>query len=629
MQENKKIRTITEFSLKYQLHFWIPYIMLSILLLSYLYLSSFTILSWVSLFIIIIVTFFIRAKILRSRLLYRIPIWLLFIAISITVITLTKPSIKNKSAVAFDNPKYTDTVQTEYGLVSGVYNKDKSVKIYAGIPYASPPVGELRWKAPQIPQKWEGVLKADHFSNCAEQRKIPTIVSKLLSLSMGTDIMKNSSINDTEQTSEDCLYLNIWTGSKTNKNDKRPVIVYIHGGSFTSGSGSIDIYNGESMAKKGAVFVTINYRLGIFGFLADPKLSAESDYGTSGNYGLLDQIAALKWVQKNIANFGGDPNNVTIAGESAGSMSVNILQASPLAKGLFKRVIGESGANFGSRGIKGAPMQDLSSAEQTGLELTKDLKVSSLNELREEPASDLLKASKRLSTRPIIDGYVLPDSIYSIYASGKENDVPTLIGYNANESSIFISLPWPLSWIPSYSSLNAVDYKAAINKTYGSKADDFLDIYSASDNAKALQSQLSSGTMQWFGWHMFTWARLLSQSSTSNIYFYHFSRIQPGSNTMKQLGASHGSEIAYAYGNLDKNKLEYTDYDYKLSDTMLSYWYNFAATGNPNGNGLPTWDAFDIEHEKNTMEFGDQVEMRSTPNQDKINFFDEYEASIR
>lgn len=629
MSSSEEKFTLPKPKSKFQLHFWIPYIIISVFLLAFLYLIQFTVIRGVLLSLILLIIFLIRKKIIEKKLIYRIPIWLIFIIVSVTALAITKPSSVNLPATDSENPEYTDVVQTEYGPVSGVFNSDKSVKIFAGIPYAAPPVDDLRWKAPQEPEKWDGVLKADHFSDCAVQRQIPTAISKLLYTNMGTDILSPSSINANEKISEDCLYLNIWTSSEAASEDKRPVIVYIHGGSYTSGSGSIDIYSGQSMAEKGAVFVTINYRLGILGFFANSELTEESDYGASGNYGILDQIAALKWVKNNISAFGGDPGNITIAGESAGSMSVNILQASPLSKGLFQRVIGESGALFGSRGIKGAAMPTLTSAEQSGLELEKALNVSSLNELRDVSASDLLKASQNIRTQPIVDGYVLPDTIYNIYASGKENDVPTLIGHNENESSLFISFPWPMSLISKYSAVSAADFKSKINDTYGSKANEFLNIYPANNDEQALESQLISGSIHWFDWHMYTWAKLQSQTGNSNVYTYYFSHVQPGTSKIRELGAFHGSEIAYAYGNLDKINLPYEDYDYKLSDTMQSYWYNFAATGNPNGEGLPKWNAFDIKNEKTTMELGDQIEMILTPNKDKMNFFDEYEASIR
>lgn len=555
-------------------------------------------------------------------------IFLLFIAIPIILSIINKPAPINLPAVNYKNPEYTQPIKTKYGSISGVYNSNKTVKIFTGIPYAAPPVGDLRWKAPQPPEKWEGILSADKFSNCAVQNRIPTVISKVLSLKMGTDILSHSGISTAEKISEDCLYLNIWTNSNDEKKDKHPVIIYIHGGSYTSGSGSINFYNGESMAKKGAVFVTINYRLGIFGFYANRELTKESDYNASGNYGILDQIMAIKWIKENVSAFGGDPENITIAGESAGSMSVNILQASPLAKGLFQRVIGESGSVFGSRGLKGSIMPTLSIAEKSGSELEKMLEVSSLEDLRSLPSDKLLEVSKNFRNRPIVDGYVLPDTIYNIYASGEENDVPALIGYNGNESSLFICLPWPLSLASQYSAVNAEEFKQKIQATYGNKTDDFFSIYSAGNNDEALKSQLESGAIHWFAWHMYTWANLQSKTGKENVYTYYFTHIQPGSSQLIEWGAFHGSEIAYAYGNLDKIDLSYKDYDYRLSDTMQSYWYNFAATGNPNGAGLPQWSAYNINNEKTTMELGNQIKMIATPNKDEMDFFTKYEASI-
>jgi para-nitrobenzyl esterase len=624
-----KISKTPKTPLKYQLHFWIPYTFIFLFLILFAFLNQYTTTTWILLIFIILLTFLAKNKILGKKLILRLPIWLIISALSITAITLTKPPLINIEAVDSKNPEYTEAVPTKYGFVSGVYNSDKSVEVFAGIPYAAPPIGELRWKAPLEPATWKDVLKADHFSDCAMQNTIPTIISKLLYQSMGTDIMRHTSIEDNEKISEDCLYLNIWRNSDISANDKRPVIVYIHGGSYTTGSGSIDIYNGESMAKKGAIFITINYRLGIFGYYASPDLTAEADYGASGNYGILDQIAALQWIKANIAAFGGDPDNVTVAGESAGSFSVNILQASPLAKGLFQRVIGESGANFGSRGIKGRPMQTKAAAEKSDSELQDNLKKYSLKELRSVSASDLIKASRTIECRPIVDGYVLPDTVYNIYASGEENDVPALIGYNANESSIFISLPWPISLIPAYASLSADDFKLAVNGAYGNKSMDFFKAYPDNNQKQALESQLKSGTIQWFGWQMYTWSKLQSQSDRSKVYTYYFTHVQPGPSQMRKLGAFHGSEVAYAYGNLDKINLPYKAYDYELSDVMLSYWYNFAANGNPNGDGLPEWSAYDVNNKKTTMEFGDRIEMEATPNIDQMALFDDCESTLR
>lgn len=605
--------------------FWIPYTLLILFSLTLLYFNVFTFLRAAVVLLFIPLIFLGKGFIQKKKRVIRIPLWLILFIIVSAAFLITEPALKNRPAVSTRHPIDTNTIETQSGLLAGVYNSDKSVKVFAGIPYAAPPVGDLRWKAPQEPLKWNGIRKADHFSDSAPQNHFPAAITKLLALQLGTDELTEV-VSDNEKSSEDCLYLNIWTAS-TETSAKLPVIVYIHGGSYKTGSGSLDIYNGENMAKKGVIFVTINYRMGIFGFLASPELTAESGYKASGNYGILDQIAALKWIKNNIRAFGGDPENVTIAGESAGSMSVNILQASPLAKGLFQRVIGESGANFGSRGIRGKAMDTLDKAEQTGTDFEASFQHSSIDDLRKLPAADLLKASKNYTMRPIVDGYVLPDTVYHIYASGKENDVPALIGYNADESTLFTALPFPFSLSPDYSIASAASFRAEVGQTYGSAAQDFLTVFPASNNTQAKISELESGTIQCFGWHVHTWARLQSQKAHSGVYTYYFDRVQPGSSSLQKLGAFHGSEIPYAYGNLKKTGIAYQSADYKLSEIMSGYWINFAATGNPNGKGLPQWDAFDPEKDR-TLELNDNIHMIALPDKDKLPFFDQYESSI-
>ncbi|BCN29251.1 carboxylesterase/lipase family protein [Anaeromicropila herbilytica] len=611
---------------KIGLGFWIPYIILIFITMILFCFSSFPLLQLAIISIIISITLFIKKLISSNKWFIRILLWIILYLVVVATFICIKPSFKNRPAITSKNTVATSPVETRYGPVSGVYNSDKSVKVFAGIPYAVPPVGNLRWKAPQEPQKWSGIRKADQFSDCPAQTYVPSIITNLLAFQEGTQQL-TPLLSNNEKSSEDCLYLNIWAPSKR-ASKKRPVIVYIYGGSFLNGSGSIDVYNGENMAKKGAVFITINYRLGIFGFMASPELTKESGYNASGNYGILDQIAALKWVKNNISAFGGDPENITIAGESAGSMSVNMLQASPLSKGLFERVIGESAANFGSRGIKGSAMETLDEAEEIGTKFENVLKEKSLSDLRKMSTTDLLKASKNFSMRPIIDGYVLPDSIYNIYASGKEVDVPTLIGYNSNESSVYLLMPFPFTLLDKTSFLSAKDFTSAIKETYQGASNKFLEYFPATNDSQAKKSQLTSGTLQWFGWHMHTWAKLQTQTGKSNVYTYYFDHIQPGNSTFQKLGAYHSSEISYAYDNLNTSDLNYNSNDYKLADIMSTYWYNFASTGNPNGAGLPEWDPYDAGEEK-TLKLDNDVKMIPTPHLDQIKFFDTYESYLR
>ena len=608
-------------------HYWIPLVLLSILMLTVLMLSQITIVRVIAFALIIAVVFFLKRFVSQLKLGFRILYWPVMLVVVSATLVLTNPTSHDKYLIGSEKEVITKAVQTKYGRISGVYNADRSVREFAGIPYAKSPVGNLRWKIPQKPAVWKGVRIADHFQDCEVQSNLPTPISKLMYLTMGTDELSHSSIGDDEKTSEDCLYLNIWTGARSD-NERRPVIVYIHGGSFTTGSGSIDTYNGENMAKKGAVFVTINYRLGIFGFYANPELSKESGYNASGNYGILDQIAALQWIKENIALFGGDPDNVTISGESAGSMSVSILQASPLAKGLFERVIGESGVFFGSQGFKHGSMQTLASAEKDGLNLEHSLNKGSVAKLRKMSASDLLNAAKTISPRPMFDGYVLHDTVYNTFEKDEENDVPALIGSNANESTLFLSLPWPVSMSPSYSTMNTTAFHKIINKTYGSFANNFYQLFPADNDKESIKSELESGTTQWFAWHMHTWAGLQSSKGKSKVYYYYFNKIQPGSSGMRALGAYHSSEIAYAYNNLNKVDLMYTSSDYRLSDTMSLYWLNFARSGNPNGSGLPDWESYNIKTDQ-VMQLGDSIRMIPTPNKTQLSFFDDYEAYLR
>src|SRR5215510_7291041 len=357
----------------------------------------------------------------------------------------------------------SDPVRVEQGLLSGKTSTHPEVRIYRDIPYAAPPVGDLRWKAPQPPAHWQGVRQAAESSHACLQVPYPAAAAlyqaKLPPLS------------------EDCLYLNIWTAAKS-ANDRLPVMFWIHGGGFTRGSGTGIAYDGEILARKGAVVVTINYRLGVFGFFAHPGLTAESEHHASGNYGLLDQIAALQWVKKNIAAFGGDPGRVTIFGESAGSWAVNALMASPLARGLFHRAIGESGGLF-------SPMEVLADAEKTGEKLAISLKANQgtpkdvVKALRAIPAEDVLKATDHDIARAIVDGFVLPQRVSEIFAQGRQNDVPLLVGNNADEG---------ITLVPQAANMKATSYTAGAQMRYGALASEFLKLYPATSDEQTVKS---------------------------------------------------------------------------------------------------------------------------------------------
>jgi para-nitrobenzyl esterase len=486
-----------------------------------------------------------------------------------------------------DHPVNVQEVSTDAGLVSGTMVANGQVMVFKGIPFAAPPVGDLRWKAPVQVTPWEGIRKCDVFPPSAMQAAPKPFM-----------MWSKEFMAPEDPLSEDCLYLNLWTAAK-NAGEKRPVIVWIHGGGFTGGSGSVPLYNGEEMAKKGVVFITINYRLGIFGFLAHPELSKESPNQVSGNYGILDQIAALHWVKKNVAAFGGDPDRVTIAGQSAGSFSVNALVISPLAKGLFHRAIAQSGAMFGSDRMLDS---DLSAMEQTGVDLLNKLKVSGISEMRSKSAEELIKAGTRLGLT--IDNYVLVPPAEA-YAGGKHSDVPLLTGWNAGDNLSFAA------------PLKAADFVASAEKKYGVQAAEFLRLFPAGTDEEARQSQDLLGMMS-FGGANYTWAMVQCASGKNPVYLYYFSHVPPG---LPDYGAFHSAEFGYALKTLWLWDRPFTAYDYQLSESMSSYWVNFAATGNPNGSELPDWKPFDPAT-KQVMIFGDEVKLQQVPYRAQFEFLE-------
>jgi len=489
-------------------------------------------------------------------------------------------------------------VKTGAGAVSGAKSTSTGIYSYKGIPFAAAPVHELRWKAPQPVSSWKGVKKCDAFAASAPQGKpVPFMM------------YTSEFLIPEEPINEDCLYLNVWTPSISTRS-KKPVIVWIHGGGFISGSGSCPIYDGENMAKKGVVFVTINYRLGVFGFLAHPELTKESPTHSSGNYAFLDQIAALKWVQKNIAAFGGDPNRVTIAGQSAGSFSVNALAASPLTKGLFQRVIAESGGMFNRDGRT----LTLQTAEQNGLKIQENVKAASIAEMRKMPADDLVKAVSMGVVGPVVDGYVLPTDVYSIYDAVKQNDVPVLTGWNRDEG------------FPQGGASNPADYKAAAEKQYGELAPAFLQSYPGNTEEEIKQSQLKWSRDNIFAWHAYTWAKLQTAKGKSKVYVYQFDRVPPEN---EKYGAFHSAEIAYALNALHMWRRPWTDADKKIEETMSSYWVNFATYGNPNGKGLPGWKPYN-DLSPAVMEFDEkETGMKPMTAKTGFDFIDKYQEQLR
>ncbi|MEZ0539984.1 carboxylesterase/lipase family protein [Fibrella arboris] len=484
-----------------------------------------------------------------------------------------------------------EVVKITGGTVSGTLNAAGDVHIFRGIPFAAPPVGDLRWKAPQPVKPWTGVRKCDAFG----ASPIQGAPNPFGPWSAEYLIAK-------EPISEDCLYLNVWTGAQSTT-EKRPVLVWIYGGGFGSGGGNVPIYDGEATARKGVIFVSANYRVGPFGFFAHPELTKESGTHGSGNYGLMDQLAALHWVKQNIAQFGGDPSNVTIAGQSAGSMSVNCLVASPLAKGLFTKAIAESGASLAR------PMATLAQAEESGMKTMQALGTSSLAELRAKPAAELLQKGQGSVRGPIIDGYVLPQPMGELFRAGRQNRVTLLTGWNEDEG---------MSFGPPK---NAVDYKRQIRQQYGADAETMLIHYPGETDAQAAASQNNLSRDQIFGAQNYGWANLESGQG-KKVYVYRFSRKLPATGEYARYGAFHTGEVAYAYDNLkfiDHQLRPLNATDDELAKTISAYWVNFIKTGNPDGKGVPHWPAYSGA-DKQIMVLGDKVHAQTLPDAASLDF---------
>jgi para-nitrobenzyl esterase len=481
-------------------------------------------------------------------------------------------------------------VQTANGPLQGIPGKTPSVTVFRGVPYAAPPIGNLRWKAPQPVHSWTGIRRADAFGNVCVQN----------ALKPGS-FYQVEFYESPEPMSEDCLYLNVWTAASS-ASEKRPVMLWLHGGGFVEGSGSLPSFNGERLAGKGVVLVTINYRLGVFGFLAHPELTAEDPSHASGNYGMLDQLEALKWVKANIQNFGGDPENVTIFGQSAGASSVLNLCASPLAKGYFRRAIVQSGGFM--------PAEDLKAAEQTGVNFTKKMGVASLSELRSKPAAEIQHiaipppsgAGANISRFwPIVDGYFLTAPPREVFRGGKENTHSLLAGSNANEGTTFIP-----------PTLTEKQWKTQIESRYGARAEEYFQLYPASSDHDAWE-EATNGVRDLMARTALEVARFEKGQKT---YIYYFDRRPPGHDS-DHYGAYHSAELVFVFDNLDSVKRPWTETDRKLADTMSSYWVNFAKSGDPNHAGLPLWPAFGATPDRG-LELGVEVKPATMPPTERL-----------
>jgi para-nitrobenzyl esterase len=455
------------------------------------------------------------------------------------------------------------TVKTEQGKVHGKTINDGKVKAFLGLPYAAPPAGDLRWKAPEPPAKWKGERDAAKYgARCAQGRVFDDMV-----------------FQDSGE-SEDCLFLNVYAPADSSHKSKLPVMFWIHGGGYAGGASSEPRHNGDFLPTKGVVLVTINYRLGVFGFLATSDLAKEAN-GTAGNYGLLDMVAALEWVKANIKKFGGDPDNVTIFGESAGSFAVSTLMASPMARGLFHKAIGESGAAFSDV----LPTETLSTREADDEAWVATLGVKSLQELRALPTDKVLEATKSKKGRrfpPDIDGKLLTEPVPDTYAAGKQAHVPLLAGWNRDEGSGLAN------------EMTAEKWKAYAATLFGDRAAEFLTLYPGDTDEQAISSATAYGGDSFIAFGTWKWLEAHRKTGESPVYRYHFELAAPPSKFHLGSFAFHSDDIEYVFGTLDTRPgAVWRPEDRKLSEQMMDYWTNFAKTGDPNGPELPAWPKYD------------------------------------
>jgi para-nitrobenzyl esterase len=484
------------------------------------------------------------------------------------------------------------------GVIEGVVSADDKVRTFKGIPFAAPPIGDFRWREPQPVVPWTGVRQAEGYGPRAMQG---FIYSDMVFHDAGP--------------SEDCLYLNLWRPEHVQ--GKLPVMVWIHGGGYAAGSSSEPRQDGGNLCKKGVIVVSMNYRLGVFGFMVHPDLDRESGHG-SGNYGFLDQIAALKWVKANIATFGGDPDNVTIFGESAGSGSVCTLVASPLARGLFNKAIGESGACL-------APNFRLVShaqAEATCAAFAGEVGRSSIAELRAVSAQDLLRAQLKHDDdefQPNIDGYVVPSSGLDIYKAGSQAHVPLMAGWNRDEGA-------PGSYFGNKPQTVA-NYASLAKAKFGASADEFLKVYSAGTDAEARRAAADFQGDEFIAYGTWKWMELHRQTGGSPVYRYKFEQTLPLSADAApgtEPTANHSWEIEYVFRTITWKKLPWRPEDHQVSGLMASYWTNFARTGNPNGEGLPAWPEYGASDGFQVMHLSPTASAHADEHRDRYEFLDKH-----
>ena len=529
------------------------------------------------------------------------------------------PQEKRTPAVAGGNNEATEVVHVAQGDITGVVNKGREVEIFAGIPYAKPPVGDLRWKEPEEPDSWEGVRACDTYGPMAMQPSSSTLYSSLSQI-LGTHDYKVSFLDQyIDEMSEDCLYLNVYRPADYS-GEPLPVVFFIHGGSLTTGNSFYTEYRGESFAEKGVIFVNFAYRLGIFGYMANEELAAESPNGTTGDYGLLDQIMALKWVHENIGAFGGDPDNITIAGESAGSSSVNALCVSPLTEGLFVRAIAESSGIAAKKPYH--TFREMSEALETGKEILKEFDASNVSDLRNISAKKLVTANSQNSDM-CVDGYAIVEQPYLTYEKGENHEQALLNGSNLKEADAFLMS----------TKATADNYEEILTEILGSHAAeaaeliqpgaverDYYFIVDSKGEAKGSLNFVYSDA--WFSYSHYVWSRYMEQQGKP-VYQYFFTK------TNNYLSNNHAGEMVYAYGNLDYHPGMYDASDYALSEKMQTYWTNFAKTGDPNKGGdgsvkTKEWPMWNSAEDK-LFELNDEMGLIDNPYHELNKIIDKYQ----
>ena len=603
--------------------FWVFFVLTALFAAVALELSRNRLFGWILIAAILVGFVFLSGKVMfNAKWWARLGTWLGLILLIFGAAKLSAPLYKAIPAVNVKNPEKTGIVTLSDGQVQGVYNEDKSVEVFTGIPYAKPPVGDLRWKPPVAPDPWEGVLVCDEFKPMSMQTRNPVWFDTLSDLVVYHHFQISLDDNFKEPLSEDSLYLNVWKPAGEQEN--LPVLVYIHGGSLTGGQDWWSEYRGESVAKQGVIVVNFAYRLGVFGYLATEDLAAESPEGTTGNYGLLDQIMAVKWVKDNIAAFGGDPDKITIAGESAGSSSVQGLCVSPLAAGLFNQAIGESSGIAAVQPYH--TFRSLEAALKMGSDILAEFGCKDANELRQIPAEKIVN-TRYTNNSMTVDGYAIVEQPYLTYERGANNEKALLNGYNAHEADLFL-MTYHVTEDNLESSVARVlgDYAADAIRLLGiyPQDKDYIPLIDQKGSAKGTFDRIYS--VAWFGYSHEVWSRYVAAQGAPTFEYYF-------TKDNGCLGSMHGGELPYFYHNLWSHAKSYDESDEALSQIMMAYYVNFIKTGDPNGVGfdgqaLPEWKQV-ADSPGEIMELGDNVGMIEDPNNGLYELLDRYQETLK